>query len=213
MKTVGQVLSQAREKNKLTIEQLSERTHIQKEFLLSIESDMFERLPSDVSARGFISLISQEVGLDAQAVLALYRRDVRVVPKDLTPIRSRFWAVNQRKLSRMLLTSLFFGVLLGAGLFAVLFVFRLYQAPPLKILAPADQSTVISPFVLRGSSTSDAVIMIDGEAIGIDQDGLFASEQNLSPGLHVLTIRAKGRNGKERVYQLTVTVREPNSIK
>lgn len=206
MKTVGEVLHHSREKQKISLAQIAQATHIREEFLSAIESDSFDELPNDVSARGFISLFAQELGLDPRSILALYRRDVKVEQKDLRPLHARFRAMNQRRTVRSLLYALGAGIGLGLLAFSISFVYRIQEAPPLRVLRPVENSTVISPFVIQGSSASDAVVEVDGEAVGVNQDGEFASEQNLGQGLHIITIKAKGRNGKERFMTLTVTV-------
>lgn len=76
MKTVGQILKQARVKKNLKVGQVAKATKIRLVYLQALEEDDFQKLPSITSARGFIKNYSQFLGLEPKAVLAIFRRDL-----------------------------------------------------------------------------------------------------------------------------------------
>ncbi len=67
--TVGEKLRKAREEKKLTLEQVSQGTHIRLGYLKSLEEDDIRALPSLVQARGFLRLVADYLGLPAQPLL------------------------------------------------------------------------------------------------------------------------------------------------
>ena len=74
MVTAGEVLKTKRESLGKTITQISQETKIQEKFLEYIENNEYENFDSDVFVSGFIKIYSDNLGLDTERVLALFRR-------------------------------------------------------------------------------------------------------------------------------------------
>ena len=68
--TIGQQLRQRREARNLSLEQVTQATHIKPHYLQALEAGDFNSLPSDVQARGFIRAYAGFLGLDAPSLLA-----------------------------------------------------------------------------------------------------------------------------------------------
>jgi len=75
MKTVGQILQQARRKKNLGIGQVTKETKIRSLYLKALEEDDYQKLPSVTSARGFIKNYAEFLGLSSVDLLAIFRRD------------------------------------------------------------------------------------------------------------------------------------------
>jgi cytoskeletal protein RodZ len=67
---IGQQLRQAREARSLSLEQVSQATHIRINYLKAMEAGDFEDLPSPVQARGFLRAYASYLGLEASSLLA-----------------------------------------------------------------------------------------------------------------------------------------------
>ena len=67
---IGQQLRQAREAGSLTLEQVSQATHMRLYYLEALETGDFGVLPSRVQARGFLRTYAGFLGLDAKPLLA-----------------------------------------------------------------------------------------------------------------------------------------------
>jgi cytoskeletal protein RodZ len=207
MKSVGETLFSARERKKFTIENIVELTHINPEYVKAIEANAFHTIPSDVAARGFVSLYAQVVGLDPKTILALYRRDVKIHDrKEPMPVRSALFAWNSRRHRRLLGYSVLLGGILALLIYSIVVGYSLSQAPRLTIKSPRSESHVNSPVTVRGVTLTDAVVSVDGAAIGVNQDGEFVEQLELSPGPHIITIKATGRNGRENIEQISFIV-------
>ena len=68
----GSFLQEIREKNKLSIEELSEHTKISKTYLRAIEEENFDKLPAAVYLRGFVIQIAKKLNLPYEKVAAAY---------------------------------------------------------------------------------------------------------------------------------------------
>jgi cytoskeleton protein RodZ len=73
---IGQVLEQARARAGLEIADIEEQTKIRAKYLRALESESWEELPSSAYAKGFLRTYGQLLGLDAEALVDEYRRQV-----------------------------------------------------------------------------------------------------------------------------------------
>jgi len=91
MSELGARLRQARESQGLSLAQAATDTRILLQSLSALEEGAYQRLPSDVVIRGFIRNYAQYLGLPADELIELYRRErgvsdkIRVVPATRPP--------------------------------------------------------------------------------------------------------------------------------
>ncbi|WP_298818067.1 helix-turn-helix domain-containing protein [Chloroflexus sp.] len=98
MSELGARLRRAREANGISLAQAAADTRILLQSLQALEEGAFERLPSDVVARGFIRNYAQYLGLPIDEMIDLYRRErgatdkIRIVPA-ANPPRARMYVL------------------------------------------------------------------------------------------------------------------------
>lgn len=80
MGELGNRLREAREKRGLSLAQAEEMTRIRRAFLEALEEERFDVLPGDVYARGFIRNYARFLGLDAEVLIADYRKTTGTSP-------------------------------------------------------------------------------------------------------------------------------------
>ena len=73
--TVGERLREARERQKVSLHAIAEKTNISVRFLDAIEKNQFEKLPGGIFTRGFIRSYAMQVGLDPDAAVAHFLAD------------------------------------------------------------------------------------------------------------------------------------------
>ena len=73
---IGEVLKQSRTRQGIEIADVEERTKIRTKYLRALESEEWEVLPSPAYAKGFLRTYAQLLGLDADAIVDEYRRQV-----------------------------------------------------------------------------------------------------------------------------------------
>ncbi|MBI3620937.1 MAG: helix-turn-helix domain-containing protein, partial [Nitrospirae bacterium] len=75
----GQLLRQLRETHGDTVQSVTQTTRVPVRHLLALESEQFQSLPSDASARGFIRLLAKHYRTDEQDLLRRYEQAVTPV--------------------------------------------------------------------------------------------------------------------------------------
>ncbi|OGG35873.1 hypothetical protein A2363_04660 [Candidatus Gottesmanbacteria bacterium RIFOXYB1_FULL_47_11] len=207
MKTVGNILHDARIAKKLPLEQAEAATKIRLKFLEAIEQDDYSTLPSLSYAKGFVKNYSEFLGLDSGMVLAFFRRQTTDVTRSSLLPKSEAAALNKSPLQ---LTP---GKFLAGLLAALVLVFlgylglqyrKLNQAPVLSVDAPKNQLVIQEPRVdILGKTDSDATVTVNGTSVLVRTDGKFFDQVSLTPGVNKITIVATSRFGKS-----TTIVRE-----
>jgi cytoskeletal protein RodZ len=114
MRSVGEILRTAREKRKIKLSEVAETTKIKREFLEAIESDQFQKISSEVAAKGFIRNYAEFLGLSSQAALSVFRRDFVEKPRQLGgfPKPGFVWTPKTTLLVMAVVFSLLIGVYL-----------------------------------------------------------------------------------------------------
>lgn len=97
MDEIGQKLKAARIEKGLTIDDLQQKTKIQKRYLIAIEEGQFDQLPGDFYVRAFVKQYSEEVGLDSNELLNEYDASLQ---SDKATIVENESANNQTRKSR-----------------------------------------------------------------------------------------------------------------
>lgn len=73
--TVGERLREARERQKVSLHAIAEKTNISVRFLDAIEKNQFDKLPGGIFTRGFIRSYAMQVGLDPDAAVTQFLSD------------------------------------------------------------------------------------------------------------------------------------------
>lgn len=72
VRTVGSYLKEVRESKGIGLEEAAGVTRIGKNYLLAIEGDMFDKLPSAVYIKGFLRVYAGYLGLSGDDIVAMY---------------------------------------------------------------------------------------------------------------------------------------------
>ncbi len=73
--TVGERLREARERQKVSLHAIAEKTNISVRFLDAIEKNQFDKLPGGIFTRGFIRSYASLVGLDPDGMVTQFLSD------------------------------------------------------------------------------------------------------------------------------------------
>ncbi|NCN06629.1 MAG: hypothetical protein GW946_02185 [Candidatus Pacebacteria bacterium] len=175
-KTVGQILSEERQKRRLSTADFAKRARIRENYIIALESDKYEDLPPAVFVKGYVKMYARILGFDSAPVLALLRRDFSLsvrgtlVPREfLTPILKR-----RNRTARV--TSALIGlavVFLTVSGYVSWQWYQLQQPPRLLITEPSE-NTVSSPSVtIRGETDIGALLTINNQPVALQPDGSF----------------------------------------
>jgi cytoskeleton protein RodZ len=155
--TPGTALRRAREQRNFSIQQIADELHLDLKIVHSLEADDFFSLGAPVYARGYLRKYALLVGLDPEAVIAMYERLTDVPPTPtVMPVASAYQPPQRISLRRPLLIVVSVAALALLGWIAVVLIERFQKAP--AVIAPAAQSqqssTAPAPASANTPSTS-----------------------------------------------------------
>jgi cytoskeletal protein RodZ len=198
MRSIGQVLKEARVKRKLSRGQLAEKTKIKKEFIVAIEKESWEDLPELPVVSGFVKNIAQALKEDKEQMAALLRRDyppksLRISPKP--DVSEKFtWSPRLTFILGMIVVVLMILSYLG-------FQYINFQRPPRLEVSSPQEGAVISKelVVVEGKTTPSAAVVVNNQPVLVEEDGSFKAEVEVFEGTNELVVKATARSGKETV--------------
>lgn len=209
MKTIGQLLKQARTKKKKSLDQVSRQTKIPVKTLEKLEADDFKNLPAATFVKGFIRNFAQAIDLDPDKAIAVFRRDFttgqsgEILPKGLAkPLNDRpAWT------KRLVL-------IVGLGAVSVLFLgyvgwqLKGFFAPPeLTITQPQAEAVLKGPKIeVKGWVSADSSVWVNDTLAEVLPNGQFKATVSLLPGENTLLVKAENRRGTETVETIEVEV-------
>lgn len=164
MSQLGERLRHARESQGISLAQAAVETRILQQWLIALEDGAFDRLPNGVAARGFVRNYAQYLGLPADELIEMFRREqgasdpIRVVPASHPP-RSRSYVLPS-----------FFGVffvtmaLVGLAYVALNAVGRIGDQE--AMISPVAATSVVStPTPLPTDDTTDTGVIAAGPTV------------------------------------------------
>jgi len=212
MKTVGEILKNARQGKKLTLEEIEQATKIRKKYLLALEENTFEKLPSLTYVQGFIKNYAEFLGEDTSYVLSVFRRQFaraekqKVIPPGLSePLNEPFWRLTPSKIIGI------FTLILVFSFFSWLFIqYRAFVLAPKITLESPSKNEIIKGEKVKVLGRTDpwATLTINGQEVKL-LDGRFSQEISVSPGIVTIEITATNKFGKKRELKRTVRVESP----
>lgn len=207
MKTVGKVLREARLKQKITLEKLSEMTKIRESFIKDIEKEHWNKLPEFPVVVGFTKNLSSALKLNREKTVALLRRDY---PPQKLSVNPKPDLVREFKFGpRLTFTISIIGVL--TIIFGYLFFqYRNFTNPPeLTVNSPTKNQLVVGDtIIVSGKTNSGAVVRVNNQPALVDDEGNFKTEVALSEGVDSITIKATNRSGKEAVVVRKIEIQK-----
>ncbi|HNU81651.1 MAG TPA: helix-turn-helix domain-containing protein [bacterium] len=202
----GEKLRAARLRQNIDIKNASEKLHIREEYLLSLENEEYDRLPSGLYGRQFLKEYCRYLNLNYQDILKLSPFAEEAVshnPFSQKILRRHKFLIFPKIIRNALLILLF----LICILYLSIYFFRLVSPPELILEYPDKNLVLQNPIInIQGKSEPETEIKINGTGIMSDQDGHFSQEIKLKQGLNNLTISAKKKYGRESVIQRQILV-------
>ena len=212
MKTVGQMLKEARVEKRLSLQEVERSIKIRVPLLTAIEADEFHKLPSSLYAKGFIRNYAEFLGLSTERVMAFYRRQTKEVTKSSILPKSMAASLNPPLFQ--LTPGKFLGLVVGMLIIIFLAYLgsqyqRLNAPPQLSLTAPVNEAVVHEKRIaVEGKTESDATVLINGISTIVRDDGRFYELVPLDPGSNKITITATSRFGKATTIERVVTLTE-----
>lgn len=212
MKTVGEILKKVRIEKRLTFEDIETTTRIRKKFLIALEENDWDKLPSLPYIKGFIKSYSSFLGLKPDEMVAIFRRHfqeqekTRLLPSGLThPLDEPIFQLTPQ----IGLISIVFAFLIL--FFGYLFLqYNSYTSPPnLIITNPMEGETLNSNKIqVAGKTEFDAVVSVNNQKVALSANGEFTTTLLLSPGVNSILIESTSKYGKKKTVTRTIQIQD-----
>ncbi len=206
MKTIGQILKDARVRKNYSVKKIEEITKIKSNFIELIEKEKWGSLPSFPTVLGFVKSLATSLSIDENMAVAVLKRDYPPKALNINPkpdVASRFtWSPRLTFAVGIVLVMLFvFGYLI--------FQYVGFVSPPrLSIDSPKENQTVEGRSVLVfGSTETDAKITVNNQPVLVDGSGKFTVSIGVAPETKEIIIKAISRSGKETEVKRKIEVK------
>jgi len=212
MKKSGELLREARLSKNLSIHDVAENTKIRPSYIEAIENSDYNVFHSPTTIRGFLKNYSNYIGLNADNVIAIYRREITVKNK-ITEKKSVFKLPNFHISSNIFIL---FGaviiVLAVIGFFAYQYV-QVSKPPEFDIKDPINGFVTTQDKVkIRVISAKGVDIYVNNKNITtIDENGNLVTDIDLVDGSNNILVVAINGYKKETRKSITVFKNPPDS--
>jgi cytoskeletal protein RodZ len=94
---IGEELKETREKRQITIDEVSQKTNVKKDYLLALEAEDFLKLPTFIHAKGFLKSYAHYLGLDTEQMTRQFAEAEKKMreSEDVKPLKTRASATKQ----------------------------------------------------------------------------------------------------------------------
>lgn len=201
--TLGDILKKSRERNHLSLEEVSRKTKIRKTYLEALENNDFSSLPYEPYAKGILKKYLNILNLDEKEIIKIYQRQKGLEEHIKGNIRRpvSYSLKSPRVIIGPKIYFIIFIILIFLG-FASYIIYqaqRLIKPPEIIINYPPDNFVTKSESIsIEGKTDVEADIFINDQSIPVDENGQFKSNINLQKGINYIKITAKNRINKEK---------------
>jgi cytoskeletal protein RodZ len=192
MYTAAEIIKNTRIDRQYSLEEVSKKTKISQKYLEAIESLDQKNYPAEPYCCLFVSQYAQFLGLEADKITSLFRRD------NSQQVRQ----IKANKKSAIYFTPQF--LFTSVTVFIILFMFFFllsrylsFNKPP-KLTVNWSEKTENGQIRVVGNTDSNCTIRINQDLVIIDQDGSFSKQVDISQD-SLITVESTSPSGKKTV--------------
>ncbi|MCC7304537.1 helix-turn-helix domain-containing protein [bacterium] len=208
MLTVGNLLKKAREHSGKHIEEIAQTIRIKQDYLHKIEQNDFSSFNSSTFVKGFIRSYASFLGLDAENIVALFRRQIG---EEDVPLKAKRVITKQQSIVISPTSIISIAIIVFfVGVFGFLLsqFYKLQQPPLLKIAQPISPITTVdsTSFEIKGIVEENSLVSVNGSQIQLRDDNTFSLLVELKEGDNTYTFDAWKKNieGKHATQVVTL---------
>jgi len=204
----GEKLRSARLRQNIELKEISKKLHIRQEYLLALENEEYNKLPSGLYGRQFLKEYCRYLKINTKNILPLtpFNDDkISDNPFSQKILRRYKFLVFPKIIKNIIFILLFFICLL----YLLIYFRRLISPPTLSVDYPDKNIVINEPIItIKGKSNPETEIKINNTGIMSEQDGSFSQEIKLKQGLNNIIISAKKKYGQESIIQRQILVED-----
>lgn len=205
MKTISQILKDARIEKKYSLAHLEGLTKIKLSFIDAIEKEKWESLPPFPTVLGFVKSLANTLEVDSKMAVAVLKRDYPPKKLKINPkpdVSDKFtWSP---KLTFALGVSVIIIILFGYLTFQYV---HFVSPPTLSVDSPKENQNIIGgDVIVFGTTDTDAKITVNDQPVVVSDDGKFSVDLNVNSSTKEIDITASSRSGKITQVRRTIKV-------
>lgn len=216
VKTVGEILKEARMAKNMEIREVSEIIKIRPQYLEALENGDYEIFTSEVYLKGFLKNYSKFLGVDKERALALYRRENKL--KDGPIVKNTGFVRESKGNFSLTPDKIIVAIIIVIAATIVYYlasqVSTVLQAPELSIDAPivveadsvGEYTTEETEITISGKISPEATLQLNGDNVATNNLETFEiNEVSLDVGINEFVLVAESEFGREVTTRLVVT--------
>jgi cytoskeletal protein RodZ len=205
--TLGDELKAWREKRKMSVAEVAEKSNLQAKYILALERNDYSEMPELLYAKNFLKSYLEVLGLKQSKFLATFDNEWQLAHKTQGPEIKKGKILKSPGLYQMLVTPQLLKIFLVslAGIAIIFYlgwqIDLLLKPPVLELTYPPDDSiTTKAQIQVKGSTDPEAIIEINNQEVITDSLGSFDHTLDLQRGLNIVTIKAWKRHSRSVTY-------------
>lgn len=198
-KSLGEVLCHARQLKSLKIEEVAAKLKIKRSYIIALESEDFDSLPSGLYGKNFLKKYADFLKIEPVITANFLSQlpDIKTDnPFSQKVLKKRRFIIFPKILRNLLLTLFFLACLLY-----LIFYFNKITSPPELVVITPDKNLLLNePFILvSGWTEKETEVQINGELLLSDTAGKFSKLIDLKKGVNTLQISAKKKYSRDNI--------------
>lgn len=193
------------------VAKLAQMTGVSDRYIEFLIEEKFSKLPAAPYVRGYISRISQVLGLNPETTWQEYLTNNASLRKagesDRMP-KNRFTSKNP--VSKVLLVVCGIGIIISLAVLRTLYV----NNPKVEFQNLKEDITIVKEpkFTIKGKIDPTYKLTLNNGEIFLDKEGAFEKEVVLEPGFNTFTFNAKKILGREFQIKKQIFYQEPEPV-
>ncbi|MFA6994821.1 MAG: helix-turn-helix domain-containing protein [Patescibacteria group bacterium] len=205
--TWGEKLRQKRHYQNLKIEDIAKTLNIRTEYLIALEEERFDKLPSGLYGKNFLKQYAIFLGFKPADLLTVWdSQSAEYSPND--PFSRK--TIKPHKfivLPKIIRNTLIASAVLICFLYLIFYFKNITSLPKLTIIYPVKNLlTSKNSIIVSGWVEPGAEITINNENVLNNNNGYFSQKVNLKKGLNNLIITAKKKYSQTQVIAREILV-------
>lgn len=214
----GEKLKKIRQKKKINLDIVEEKTQIQKKYLKAIEDCDYKNLPGQIYARNFVKEYCLFLGIEAQVFLDQLANDYDIIERELKN-ENHNYKKNMKSYKGYGLMSVLNPAFYKNVIVGLIFIFcftylgveakSVFDPPMLEVISPINNTVINERLVeIKGKTESETNLFINDKQVLTDNDGNFSENISLQSGVNILKISASKKYSKTNIIYKKVLVVE-----
>ncbi len=200
---IGERLIKARNRHRLSLEQVAQELHIPLKQLQALEQEDYSVFSAELYARGAYTRYAKYLGIDTRDSSRAFLRSLSHV-RERIPLKLHTPETFFQRLihPRIILAAagVFLALLVGA--YIAWQVQSFWRLPALKITSPISSVVEGSGVTIEGIAEQQAQVKINGEQVLMRADARFSALLVLHKGINPVRVEVVNAAGRVRIKQL-----------